>query len=103
MEDCKGCKECKGYERQERRERPSRRSRGRGEDAGIERTSVPKIGVRDLRPTRATFLMLYGTPVTPVSKQLGQAKVATTPDMYSHTLPGFEHRAMERIGAALFG
>jgi integrase len=76
---------------------------GRGGDAGVERTSVPKIGVRDLRHTRATFLLLYGVPVTLVSKRLGKAKVPTTRDMYSHTLPGFEHRAMESIGAALFG
>ena len=77
--------------------------RGGGGDAGVQRASVPKIGARDPRQTRATFLLLYAVPVTLVSKRLGQAKVATTLDMYSHTLPGFEPRAVESIGAAQFG
>jgi integrase len=64
---------------------------------------VPKIGVHNLRHTHATFLLLHGVPVTLVSKRLGQAKVPTTLDMYSHTLPGFEHPAVESHGAAQFG
>ena len=76
---------------------------GSGGDAGVQCASVQKNGARDPRHTRATCLLLYGVPVTLVSKRLGQAKVATTLDMYSHTLPGFEPRAVESIGAAQFG
>ena len=72
-------------------------------DAIVERASVPRIGVHDLRHTHATFLLLDGVPVTLVSKRLGHAKVNITLDTYSHILPGFEHRVVESIGAALFG
>jgi integrase len=66
------------------------------------RAGLPRIGVHDLRHTHATFLLLDGVPVTLVSKRLGHAKVSITLDTYSHILPGFEHRAVEIIGAALF-
>jgi integrase len=69
----------------------------------VERAGVPRISVHGLRHTNATFLLLDGVPVTLVSKQLGHAKVSITLDTYSHILPGFEHRAVESIGAALFG
>jgi hypothetical protein len=42
-------------------------------------------------------------PLMLVSKQLGYANVNITLDTFSHILPGFEHRVVERIGAALFG
>jgi len=64
---------------------------------------VPSIWLHDLRHTHATLLLLDGVPVTLVSKRLGHAKVSITLDTYSHILPGFEHRALESIGAALFG
>jgi integrase len=66
-------------------------------------SDVPRTWLRDLRHTHATFLLLDGVPMTLVSKRLGQAKVSITRDTYSHILPGFEHRAVESIGAALFG
>lgn len=69
----------------------------------VERAGVSRIGVHDLRHTLATFLLLDGVPVTLVSKRLGHAKVSITLDTYSHILPGFKHRAVESIGAALFG
>ena len=69
----------------------------------VERAGVPTIGLHDLQHTRATFLLLEGVPVTLVSKRLGHAKVSITLDTYSHILPGFEHRAAESIGVALFG
>ena len=72
-------------------------------DAIVERAGVPRIGVHDLRHTHATLLLLDGVPLTLVSKRLGHAKVSITLDTYSHILPGFEHRAVESIGAALFG
>jgi integrase len=72
-------------------------------DAIVERADVPRIDMHDLRHTHATFLLLDGVPVTLVSKWLGHAKVSITLDTYSHILPGFEHRAVESIGAALFG
>jgi integrase len=75
----------------------------RSYEAVIARTGVLTIGVHDLRHTHATFLLLDGVPVMLVSKRLGHAKVSITLDMYSHILPEFEHRAVESIGAALFG
>jgi integrase len=66
-------------------------------------TDVPRTWLHDLRHTHATLLLLDGVPVTLVSKRLGHAKVSITLDTYSHILPGFEHRAVESIGAALFG
>jgi integrase len=64
---------------------------------------VPKIGAPDLRHTRAALLLLDGVPLTLVSKRLGHAKVSITLDAYSHVLPGYQHLAVESIGAALFG
>jgi integrase len=72
-------------------------------DAIVERADVPRTWLHDLRHTHATLLLLDGVPVTLVSKRLGHAKVSITLDTYSHILPGFEHRAVESIGAALFG
>jgi integrase len=103
MEDCEDCKECKGYERQERRERPIPRSRGLGGDTSVERASAPRIGVHGVRHTHAIFVLLDGVPLMLVSKRLGHAKFSITLDTYSHILPGFERRAVESIGAALFG
>jgi integrase len=72
-------------------------------EANVERSGVPKIGVHDLRHTHATWLLFDGIPVTLVSKRLGHAKVSITLDTYSHILPEYERRAVESIGAALFG
>jgi integrase len=69
----------------------------------MKRAGVPRIRLHDLRHTHATFLLLDGVPVTLVPKRLGHAKVSITLDTYSHILPGFELRAVESIGAALFG
>jgi integrase len=94
----------RSYGRLQRLQRMQRlREAGPTGEAGVERASVPKIGAHDPRHTRATFLLLYAVPVTLVSKRLGHAKVSITLDTYSHILPGFEHRAVESIGAALFG
>jgi integrase len=76
---------------------------GRGGDAGVERASVPKIGVHDLRHTLPTFLLLDGVPLKVVSERLGDAKTSITLDMYAHVLPGFQHLAVKSIGAELFG
>jgi integrase len=69
----------------------------------VECAGVPRIGVHDLRHTHATLLLLDGVPLTLVSKRLGHAKVSITLDTYSHILPGYQHLAVESIGAALFG
>jgi integrase len=64
---------------------------------------VPDIGVHDLRHTHATFLLLDGVPLKVVSERLGHAKTSITLDTYAHILPGFQHLAVESIGAGLFG
>ena len=44
-----------------------------------------------------------GVPLKVVSERLGHAKTSITLDTYAHVLPGFQHLAVESIGAALFG
>jgi hypothetical protein len=41
-------------------------------------------------------------PVKVVSERLGHAKNSITLDTHAHVLSGFQHLAMDRIGAALF-
>lgn len=69
----------------------------------VKAADVPSIGVHDLRHTHATFLLLDGVPLKFVSERLGHAKTSITLDTYAHVLPGFQHLAVESIGAALFG
>ena len=69
----------------------------------VKAAGVPSIGVHDLRHTHATFLLLDGVPLKVVSERLGHAKTSITLDTYAHVLPGFQHLAVESIGAVLFG
>lgn len=64
---------------------------------------MPRIGVYDLRHTHEMFLLLDGVPLKFVSERLGHSKTLITLDTYAHVLPGFQHLAVESIGAALFG
>lgn len=63
----------------------------------VERGSLPRIRVHDLRHTSATLLLLQGVAAKVVSERLGHATVGITLDLYSHVLPDMQEDAARKI------
>src|SRR5439155_1349940 len=75
-------------------------------DAGrisVQKSSLPRIRLHDLRHTHATILLKAGIPVKVVSERLGHSSPAFTMAVYQHVLPGMQADAARAFGDAVFG
>lgn len=63
----------------------------------------PTIRYHDLRHTAASLLLAAGTHPKVAQEMLGHSTIATTLDLYSHTVPSLQREAAREMGAALFG
>lgn len=70
--------------------------------AMLERASLPRVRVHDLRHTYASHLIADGVPLPVVAKQLGHASPAITMQVYAHMVPGQQREAADAI-ERLFG
>ena len=68
----------------------------------LERASLPKIRLYDLRHTCATLLLIAGEHPKKVADRLGHADVSLTLNMYSHVLPGMQKEGADKLNAMLF-
>ena len=67
----------------------------------IKRAGLPSIRLHDLRHIHATMLLKAGVHPKVVQERLGHSSITTTLDIYSHTVPGLQRAAAERIDALL--
>jgi len=65
------------------------------------RAGLPHIRLHDLRHIHATMLLKAGVHPRVVQERLGHSSIATTLDIYSHTVPGLQKAAAERLDALL--
>lgn len=70
--------------------------------AMLEKASLPRVRVHDLRHTYASHLIADGVPLPVVAKQLGHASPAITMQVYAHMVPGQQREAADAI-ERLFG
>jgi len=64
----------------------------------VERAGM-RLRLHDLRHIHATMLLKAGVHPRIVQERLGHSSIATTLDIYSHTVPGLQKAAAERIDA----
>ena len=62
---------------------------------------MPHLRLHDLRHIHATMLLKAGTHPRIVQERLGHSTIATTLDIYSHTVPGMQKAAAERLDTLL--
>lgn len=62
---------------------------------------MPYLRLHDLRHIHATMLLKAGTHPRIVQERLGHSTIATTLDIYSHTVPGMQKAAAERLDTLL--
>ena len=70
------------------------------------KTLAAKAGVKvirfhDARHTHASLMLKAGIHPKVVQERLGHSSIATTLDIYSHTMPGLQKAAAERLDALL--
>jgi len=65
------------------------------------RAGLSHSRLHDLRHIHATLLLKAGTHPLIVQERLGHSSIATTLDIYSHTVPGLQKAAAERLDALL--
>jgi len=61
------------------------------------RAGLHNLRLHDLRHIHATMLLQSGTHPRIVQERLGHSSIATTLDIYSHTVPGMQKAAAERL------
>jgi len=62
---------------------------------------MPHIRLHDLRHIHATILLKAGIHPKIVQERLGHSSIATTLDIYSHTIPRLQKAAVERLDTLL--
>lgn len=72
-------------------------------DRAVARLEVPRIRLHDCRHTYATIALKAGVHPKVVSERLGHATVAFTLDRYSHSVPGMQEDAAEKVAGLIFG
>jgi len=65
------------------------------------RAGLPHLRLHDLRHIHATMLLKAGIHPRVVQERLGHSSIATTLDIYSHTVPGMQKAAAERLDTLL--
>jgi integrase len=65
------------------------------------RAGMPHLRLHDLRHIHATILLKAGVHPRAVQERLGHSSIATTLDIYSHTVPGLQKAAAERLDTLL--
>lgn len=65
------------------------------------RAGLPHLRLHDLRHIHATMLLKAGTHPRVVQERLGHSSIAITLDIYSHTVPGLQKAAAERLDTLL--
>lgn len=61
-------------------------------------TDLPDIHLHSLRHTYATLCIAKGVPITEVSAQLGHSSVATTANIYAHSIRSARIAAADKLG-----
>lgn len=69
----------------------------------VERSSLPRIRLHDLRHTHASTMLAAGVPVRVVSERLGHSNVAFTMNVYQHLIPGMQSDAAKLFSALVYG
>jgi len=67
----------------------------------MRRTSLDGYRLHDARPTHALLMLKQRVRPKIVQERLGNAKVDTTLDIYSHVVPGLQEAAALRFGEGL--
>jgi integrase len=62
---------------------------------------LPHLRLHDLRHIHATMMLKMGIHPRVVQERLGHSSIATTLDVYSHTVPGLQRMAAERLDSLL--
>jgi len=65
------------------------------------RTGLKGIRLHDARHTHASLMLKQGVHPKIVQERLGHSSIATTLDIYSHTVPGLQKAAAERLDTLL--
>ena len=63
----------------------------------VVRAGLPHLRLYDLRHIHATMLLKAGAHPRIVQERLGHSSIATTLGIYSHTVPGLQKAAAERL------
>lgn len=67
----------------------------------IRKHGLRRVRLHDLRHTHATHLLASGTHPKVAQERLGHSSISVTMDLYSHTMPGMQAEAADRVDASL--
>jgi integrase len=63
----------------------------------LEKTTLPRIRLHDIRHTFASLLLQQGESLAYVKEQMGHASITTTVDTYGYLVPGANRNAVNRL------